>query len=92
MAIWLGILLLLVPFFFIMMLESRRKRVVHEEEDEEVGYSGFDENPEEEKHGEDGGESGDNETTMTPTKTNQTTLWKYVCRYKVVKGGGTTKL
>ena len=31
------------------MLESRRKRPIREEEDEEVGYSGFDENPEEEE-------------------------------------------
>ena len=40
------------PFFVIMVLESRRKRPILEEEDEEVGYSAFDENPEEEYHGE----------------------------------------
>ena len=91
MAIWLGIFFLLVPFFVIMVLESRRKRPIPEEEDKEVGYSGFDEIPEEEYHGEEEGESGDNETTVTPTKIDQTPLWKYVTRPEAGKGGGTTK-
>ena len=65
----------LVHFFVSMVLESRIKRVVQEEEDEEVGYSGFDQNLEEEYLGEEEGESGDDEAT--PTKFDQTPLWKY---------------
>ena len=91
MAIFLGIFFMSVPFFVIMVLESRRKRPIPEQEDEEVGYSGYDENPEEEYRLEKEGESGDNETTMTPTKIDQTSLWKYVTRLEAGKGGGTTK-
>ena len=83
MAIWLGIFFMLVPFFVIMVLESRRKRPIREEEDEKVGYSGFDENPEEEEeYAEEEGESGEHEATNTPTRQdqNQTPLWKYVQR------------
>ena len=90
MAIWLGIFFMLVPFFVIMVLESRRKRPIPEQEDEEVGYSGYDENPKEEYQPEeegDLGESGDNETTVTPTKIDQTPLWKYFTRPEAGKGG-----
>ena len=83
---------MLVPFFVIMVLESRRKRPIREEEDEEVGYSGFDENPEEE-YAEEEGESGEHEATDTPIRQeqSQTPLWKYVQRQEGGKGGGTTK-
>ena len=82
MAIWLWIFFMLVPFFVIMVLESRRKRLIREEEDEEVGYSGFDENLEEEEYAKEEGESGEHEATETPTKQDQsqTPLWKYVQR------------
>ena len=84
---------MLVPFFVIMVLESRRKRPIREEEDEEVGYSGFDENLEEEEYAEEEGESGEHEAIETATKQDQsqTPLWKYVQRQKGGKGGGTTK-
>ena len=62
---------MLVHFFVIMVLESRRKRPIREEEDEEVGYGGFDENPEKEEYVEEEGKSGEHEATETQTKQDQ---------------------
>ena len=79
---------MLVPFFVIMVSKSRMKRPIREEEDEEVGYSGFDENLEEE-YAEEEGESGEHKATETPTKQDQsqTPLWKYVQRQEGGKEG-----
>ena len=86
MVILLAIFFFLIPFLVTIVLESRKRRVEHEE----VGYSGFDENPEEDYLGEEELEESEHDSAQK-TKQDQTPLWKYVSRPEARKGGGTTK-